>query len=184
MRQPAPAPAGHCPQLVTRQSDAHPVLWSQIAETNGAAQAKSPLASWKLTSNGARHVAHDGLFACSNAKKARHPFEAGPAMHAARAFVRSTAEHTCWIGGCAVVTLPGHAPYGAGQVVCWFLQVRGRSAVSHDDLVAVQLVHALPPEPHEVARNPGRHPCVGSQHPRQLVALHGGGGGVQRPEEH
>jgi hypothetical protein len=80
-----------------------------------------------------------------------------------------------------VLTDAGHAGYGAGHVVCWFLQTRGVTEVSHVEPCALQLVHVAPPEPHAMFVNPGTQPFVGSQQPGHVDGVHGGGGGSHRP---
>jgi hypothetical protein len=69
-----------------------------------------------------------------------------------------------------VVVAAGQAPYGAGQVFCWFAQTRGMTSVSHVEPITEQFTQALPPEPHAPFVKPSAHAFPFVQQPAQFAA--------------
>lgn len=59
---------GHCAQAVVVQSTAQPVLWLQLALTNGATQLNRPVPSLNEKWNGERHAAQAGAVVSMKAK--------------------------------------------------------------------------------------------------------------------
>ena len=83
-----------------------------------------------------------------------HAAEFGPAVHAEGASCRSDVVHEFWWSGSFVVVTPAAQPgYFEGQVF-GAVHARGTAPVSHVAPIALQSVHALPPEPQRLSRKP------------------------------